>query len=33
MTEGPLPDGGIPAIFKIVDVKDHKFIKIPVQLI
>nr|CAD2198340.1 unnamed protein product [Meloidogyne enterolobii] len=33
MTEGPLPDGGIPAIFKIVDVKDHKIIKIPVQLI
>uniref|UniRef100_A0A1I8BBP4 Major sperm protein n=1 Tax=Meloidogyne hapla TaxID=6305 RepID=A0A1I8BBP4_MELHA len=33
MTEGPLPDGGIPAIFKIVDVKDHKILKIPVLLV
>jgi hypothetical protein len=32
MKEGPLPDAEIPGIFKIVDVKDQKFIKVPVKM-
>ena len=33
MSEGPLPDGGIPGIFKSVDVNNHKTIKVSVKLI